>query len=119
MQARDPFVDAPDSAPDGRFADPASYDFSVAWMTDTQYLSEGQVAGQPLSEHPRRRVRPRSRPRDRRGQPSETVDGMEDEVALVATGSAATSLLRGYLEGQQDERSQQMADFLKARPAAA
>lgn len=31
--------------PDGEFQDPDAYDFSIAWMTDTQYLSQGQAAG--------------------------------------------------------------------------
>jgi len=46
VQARDPFLDTPDATADGQFEDPASYDFSIAHVTDTQYLSEGQVAGQ-------------------------------------------------------------------------
>lgn len=48
VQARDPFIDEQDLAPDGQFEDPASYDFSIAWMTDTQYLSEGEAEGKPL-----------------------------------------------------------------------
>jgi hypothetical protein len=43
VEARDPFDEvASDDA--GTFEDPESYAFSVAWMTDTQYLSQGGAA---------------------------------------------------------------------------
>lgn len=47
VHARDPFIDEPDLVPDFAFEDPEDYDFSIAWMTDTQYLSEGVVEGRP------------------------------------------------------------------------
>ena len=45
VHVRDDADGARGDRPDGRFEDPDDYDFSIAWMTDTQYLSEGQVAG--------------------------------------------------------------------------
>jgi hypothetical protein len=47
VQARDAFPDLPADAQPKEFEDPSTYDFSIAWMTDTQYLSEGGAAGTP------------------------------------------------------------------------
>ncbi|WP_426247540.1 lamin tail domain-containing protein [Nocardioides sp. LHG3406-4] len=47
VQGRDPFADIEDDAPDEKFEDPKDYDFAIAWLTDTQYLSEGAVEGKP------------------------------------------------------------------------
>ncbi len=47
VQARDPFADIEGDESDGQLEDPASYDFALAWLTDTQYLSEGAVEGRP------------------------------------------------------------------------
>ena len=46
VEARDPFADVP-SRPDHAFRDPGSYDFAIAWMSDTQYLSQGGALGTP------------------------------------------------------------------------
>jgi len=45
VRGSDPFADDIEDVPDAEFRDPDTYDFSLAWMTDTQYLSEGAVAG--------------------------------------------------------------------------
>lgn len=42
ITGEDPFADEIDAGAEG-FADPSSYDFSIAHFTDTQYLSEGAV----------------------------------------------------------------------------
>lgn len=42
----DSFSEAIDEEVDGRFPDPDSYDFAVAHITDTQYLSEGAVSAE-------------------------------------------------------------------------
>lgn len=47
LQGHDPFADDIVDVPDEQFRDPDTYDFSIAWMTDTQYLSEGAVGGGP------------------------------------------------------------------------
>jgi len=44
VEARDPFAPVP-STPDGEFKEPADYQLALAWMTDTQYLSQGAVVG--------------------------------------------------------------------------
>lgn len=44
-------VAAHGEAPDGRFEDPDSYDFSIAWMSDSQYLSEDHAAGKTRFGH--------------------------------------------------------------------
>ena len=44
VEARDPFAAVP-SAPDHEFEDPGDYELALAWMTDTQYLSQGAVVG--------------------------------------------------------------------------
>ncbi|MFE6969609.1 metallophosphoesterase [Isoptericola sp. NPDC057653] len=49
VAATDPFADDLDAGPEG-FADPADYDFSIAHMTDTQYLSEGAVEPETAEE---------------------------------------------------------------------
>jgi hypothetical protein len=46
VEARDPFADVP-SKPDHAFRDPGSYDFAIAWMSDTQYLAQGGALGTP------------------------------------------------------------------------
>ncbi|MEU3986316.1 metallophosphoesterase [Streptomyces sp. NPDC026672] len=43
VTGEDPFADDIDPGDPNRFADPASYDFSIVHYTDTQYLSEGAV----------------------------------------------------------------------------
>lgn len=43
VTGEDPFADDIDAGDPDRFADPASYDFSIVHYTDTQYLSEGAV----------------------------------------------------------------------------
>ena len=47
VEARDTFAEIP-SKPDRAFEEPASYDFAVAWITDTQYLSQEGEKGTPL-----------------------------------------------------------------------
>lgn len=47
VQGSDPFAEIEGDEPDEKFENPADYDFALAWMTDTQYLSEGAVAGRP------------------------------------------------------------------------
>lgn len=47
LAGHDPFADDIVDAPDEQFRDPDTYDFAIAWMTDTQYLSEGAVGGGP------------------------------------------------------------------------
>ncbi len=47
VQGSDPFIEINGDKPDEKFEDPAAYDFALAWMTDTQYLSEGAVSGRP------------------------------------------------------------------------
>ena len=47
VEARDTFAEIP-STPDRTFENPDSYDFSVAWITDTQYLAQGGLRGTPL-----------------------------------------------------------------------
>lgn len=49
ITGEDPFADEIDPGADG-FADPASYDFSIAHFTDTQYLSEGAVEQETAAE---------------------------------------------------------------------
>ena len=49
VAATDPFADDLDAGPEG-FADPADYDFSIAHLTDTQYLSEGAVEQETAEE---------------------------------------------------------------------
>ena len=49
VAATDPFADDLDAGTEG-FADPADYDFSIAHMTDTQYLSEGAVEQETAEE---------------------------------------------------------------------
>ncbi len=70
VQARDPFPEIPSEA-DGTFDDPDTYDFSVAWMTDTQYLSEGAVL--PPPENDFGLTLPGDQPMDRR-QPRAAQD---------------------------------------------
>jgi hypothetical protein len=48
VQARDTFSDFPVDPSNGTFEDSSTYDFSIAWMTDTQYLSEGGAAGKEV-----------------------------------------------------------------------
>jgi hypothetical protein len=49
VTGEDPFADELDAGEEG-FADPASYDFSIAHFTDTQYLSEGAVEQETAAE---------------------------------------------------------------------
>ncbi|MFE5308428.1 metallophosphoesterase [Isoptericola sp. NPDC056605] len=49
VTATDPFADDLDAGAEG-FADPADYDFSIAHLTDTQYLSEGAVEQETAEE---------------------------------------------------------------------
>ncbi|GAA1734184.1 hypothetical protein GCM10009746_15700 [Microbacterium paludicola] len=49
ITGEDPFADEIDPGAEG-FADPASYDFSIAHFTDTQYLSEGAVEQETEAE---------------------------------------------------------------------
>lgn len=49
ITGEDPFADELDAGEEG-FADPASYDFSIAHFTDTQYLSEGAVEQESAAE---------------------------------------------------------------------
>ncbi|MFI2104938.1 metallophosphoesterase [Isoptericola sp. NPDC019693] len=49
VAATDPFADDLDAGEEG-FADPADYDFSLAHLTDTQYLSEGAVEQETAEE---------------------------------------------------------------------
>lgn len=49
VTGEDPFADEIDPGEEG-FADPASYDFSIAHFTDTQYLSEGAVEQETAAE---------------------------------------------------------------------
>jgi hypothetical protein len=49
IEARDPFAAIP-STPDHAFANPDDYDLALAWMTDTQYLSQGAVFGGPTKD---------------------------------------------------------------------
>ncbi|WP_169513983.1 metallophosphoesterase [Agromyces subbeticus] len=50
VTGEDPFADDLEAGdPDG-FADPASYDFSIAHFTDTQYISEGAVEQETSAE---------------------------------------------------------------------
>lgn len=49
ITGEDPFADEIDPGAEG-FADPASYDFSIAHFTDTQYLSEGAVEQETAAE---------------------------------------------------------------------
>lgn len=50
VTGEDPFADDLDAGdPDG-FADPGSYDFSIAHFTDTQYISEGAVEQETAEE---------------------------------------------------------------------
>jgi hypothetical protein len=46
VEARDTFAEVP-SSPDETFEPPEAYDFSVAWITDTQYLAQGGERGDP------------------------------------------------------------------------
>ena len=46
VEARDPFDEVPSDA-DRAFDDPGGYSFSVAWMTDTQYLAQGGSRSTP------------------------------------------------------------------------
>lgn len=50
VQGRDPFADDIDDPADGRFEDPSDYDFSIAFTTDSQYLSEGAAEGRAAFE---------------------------------------------------------------------
>jgi hypothetical protein len=43
VTGEDPFADDLDAGDPNGFADPGSYDFSIAHFTDTQYISEGAV----------------------------------------------------------------------------
>ncbi|MEF3402165.1 metallophosphoesterase [Agromyces sp. CCNWLW203] len=43
VTGEDPFADDLEAGDPNGFADPASYDFSIAHFTDTQYISEGAV----------------------------------------------------------------------------
>jgi hypothetical protein len=47
VQAQDTFAEIP-SVADRTFENPDDYDFSVAWITDTQYLAQGGASGVPL-----------------------------------------------------------------------
>ena len=47
VQGSDPYAAIEGDEPDEQFENPADYDFSLAWLTDTQYLSEGAVEGRP------------------------------------------------------------------------
>jgi hypothetical protein len=47
VEARDTFAEIP-SVADRTFENPDDYDFSVAWITDTQYLAQGGASGVPL-----------------------------------------------------------------------
>lgn len=49
ITGEDPFADELDPGAEG-FADPASYDFSIAHFTDTQYLSEGATEQETAAE---------------------------------------------------------------------
>ncbi len=49
ITGEDPFADELDAGAEG-FADPSSYDFSIAHFTDTQYLSEGAVEQETAAE---------------------------------------------------------------------
>ena len=49
VTGEDPFADELDAGEEG-FADPSSYDFSIAHFTDTQYLSEGAVEQESAAE---------------------------------------------------------------------
>ena len=49
VAGEDPFADELDPGAEG-FADPASYDFSIAHFTDTQYLSEGATEQESAAE---------------------------------------------------------------------
>ncbi|MFD4958108.1 metallophosphoesterase [Microbacterium sp. NPDC058389] len=49
ITGEDPFADEIDAGAEG-FADPASYDFSIAHFTDTQYLSEGATEQETEAE---------------------------------------------------------------------
>ncbi|WP_106815508.1 metallophosphoesterase [Microbacterium timonense] len=49
ITGEDPFADEIDPGAEG-FADPASYDFSIAHFTDTQYLSEGATEQETAAE---------------------------------------------------------------------
>lgn len=49
VTGEDPFADELDAGAEG-FADPSSYDFSIAHFTDTQYLSEGAVEQETEAE---------------------------------------------------------------------
>lgn len=46
VEARDPFAEVP-STPDHEFQNPDDYTFAIAWMSDTQYLSQGGALGTP------------------------------------------------------------------------
>ena len=48
VEARDTFAAVPSTA-DRSFEDPSAYDFAIAWMTDTQYLSQGATGLPPGS----------------------------------------------------------------------
>lgn len=49
ITGEDPFADEIDPGAEG-FADPSSYDFSIAHFTDTQYLSEGATEQETAAE---------------------------------------------------------------------
>lgn len=49
ITGEDPFADEIDAGAEG-FADPSSYDFSIAHFTDTQYLSEGATEQETEAE---------------------------------------------------------------------
>lgn len=50
VTGEDPFADDLAGGDPNAFADPASYDFSIAHFTDTQYLSEGAVEQESAEE---------------------------------------------------------------------
>ncbi|MFI7610624.1 metallophosphoesterase [Nonomuraea terrae] len=50
VTGEDPFADDIDASDRNGFDDPASYDFSIAHFTDTQYLSEGAVEQETAEE---------------------------------------------------------------------
>ena len=50
VTGEDPFADDIDPGAADGFADPSSYDFSIAHFTDTQYLSEGAVEQETAAE---------------------------------------------------------------------
>ncbi|WP_125636304.1 metallophosphoesterase [Nonomuraea sp. WAC 01424] len=50
VTAEDPFADDIDAGDPNGFADPATYDFSLVHLTDTQYISEGAVEQETAEE---------------------------------------------------------------------